>query len=635
MLIALVVVPAAIGLVLACTRTQRSLAVLARFGSALTAALSIAFCAAHFSSPSSVDLSRYHWIPWAMLAADLAITAFLVWVAMRNRSLLLGFMAVAQFLLIVWLELSHVIEPTRTSLHFDRLTLLMILIVGVIGGLICVYAVEYIKDYHRHHPELPDRRGFFFAVLFIFMSAMFVLVMANDLTILLFCWELTSLASFLLIGYTRTPEAVRNSMLAININVFGGLMFTLGLFLLGMFYHMGDLESLLAAKQTPLVGLVVFLIAGAALTKSAQMPFSGWLLGAMVAPTPVSAMLHSSTMVKAGVYLLMRLAPSLGGSPAGITVTMVGGVSFFAAALLAVSQYDAKRVLAYSTISNLGLIVACSGVGTAESLWAAIMLVVFHAIAKSLLFLSVGSTEYQLGSRNLEDMDGLYRISRQLAVLLMIGISGMFLAPFGMLISKWAAMKAFLDSDNAFIVLLVAFGSTVTLFYWTKWMGKLIARAHRSVSTSYVMRADEKVSLYTLAGLVIVVCLMHPLLSRYLIVPYIIDNIHIDFTSPIDATNSAIIIFMMCLVFVIPLALIPIFRLWPAKQSLVYMAGENAGDDECLAAHGTELDGRRVELRNWYLSDIFGEKVLLGKCTLVGAVIMLSGLFAELGGILA
>lgn len=633
MLIALVATPVLVGLILAVIKAQRPAALVARCGGVLIILLSVAFCVRHFDSQLSVDLSHYRMLQYFVLAAELAMTVYLVRVAMRNRSLLLGVMSVTQFMLIAALELSHIAEPTRNSIQVDHLSLLMILIVGMIGGLICIYSVEYMKDYHRHHPDVPDRRGFFFAVLFIFMSAMFVLVMANDMTLMLFCWELTTLASFLLIGYTGTAEAVRNSMLAININVFGGLMFSLALLLLGILTHSSDFDSLLAHKDAPIVGLIVFLLAGAALTKSAQMPFFGWLLGAMVAPTPTSAMLHSSTMVKAGVYLLLRLAPLLGSNAAGITVTMVGGVTFFIAALLAVSQYDAKRVLAYSTISNLGLIAACAGVDTAESLWAAIMLIVFHAIAKSLLFLSVGSTEHQLGSRNLEDMDGLYGISRPLAILLMIGISGMFLAPFGMLVSKWAAMKAFLDSDNTFIVLLVAFGSTVTLFYWTKWMGKLIANVHRKSPTSYIMRSDEKVSLYSLAGLVIVVCILHPLLSKFFIIPYIDGNMYIDFKSPIAAIDSAIIIFMMCLVFVIPLALIPLFKMWPTKQAMVYMSGENSGDDEHLSA--PKGRGDRVELCNWYLSGIFGEGVLFRKSILIGVVIMLSGLFAELGGIFA
>lgn len=634
MLIPLIAAPLVIGLVLPFITSQSMMAHLTRFGSILVIILSVAFCIVHFDTPLMVDLSHNRALQYTVLAAEFAMTAYLVWVAMRNRSLLLGVMSSVQFILLAALELSHIAEPTTNSLQADRLSLLMILIVGIIGGLICIYAVEYMNDYQRDHPEVEDRRGFFFSVLFIFMSAMFVLVMANDLSLLLFGWEITSLASFLLIGYTKKTDAVQYSMLAININVFGGLMFTLGILLQAVYTGTSDFESLLAtASQNPMVGLIVFLLAIAALTKSAQMPFSGWLLGAMVAPTPTSAMLHSSTMVKAGVYLLLRLAPLLGNNPAGITVTMVGGVSFFVCALMAISQYDAKRVLAYSTISNLGLIVACAGVDTAESLWAAIMLIVFHAIAKSLLFLTVGSTEHQLGSRNLEDMDGLYGISKQLAVLLMIGISGMFLAPFGMLVSKWAAMKAFLDSDNTFIVLLVAFGSTVTLFYWTKWMGKLIANVHRPSPTSYVMRMDETVSLYTLATLVVVVCVLHPLLSKYFIIAYINSNAYIDFRSPIDAIDSAIIIFMMCLVFIIPLALIPIFRMWHTKKAMVYMSGENSGDDEHLA--GPRGPGRRVDLCNWYLSDMFGEGILFRKSILIGGVIMLSGLFAELGGILA
>jgi len=247
-------------------------------------------------------------------------------------------------------------------------------------------------------------------------------------------------------------------------------------------------------------------------------------------------LLHSSTMVKAGVYIIIRLAPLLGHNAAGVAVTLVGGVTFFATAVLAVSQSDAKKILAYSTVSNLGLIVACAGINTAESLWAAIMLIVFHAIAKSLLFLAVGSTEHRLGSRNVEDMDGLFQISVALTTLLAVGIAGMFVAPFGMLISKWAAMKAFLDSNNIFIVLLVAFGGTVTLFFWTQWMGKLIANAHRTPPTPYIMRIDEKVSLNVLAGLVIAVCFVHPLISYYFIIPYIDGN---HFTNPAGGGSAA------------------------------------------------------------------------------------------------
>ena len=132
------------------------------------------------------------------------------------------------------------------------------------------------------------------------------------------------------------------------------------------------------------------------------MPFHTWLLGAMVAPTPTSALLHSSTMVKAGVFLLIKLSPIFLVCPVAAVMTiLVGGLTFLLCSFMAISQTNAKRVLAYSTIANLGLIVACAGVGTPEAVWAATFLVLFHAVAKSLLFLCVGTAEHHIGSRDI------------------------------------------------------------------------------------------------------------------------------------------------------------------------------------------------------------------------------------------
>ena len=150
----------------------------------------------------------------------------------------------------------------------------------------------------------------------------------------------------------------------------------------------------------------------------------------MVAPTPTSALLHSSTMVKAGVYLLIRLAPVLAGNISGEMVTLVGGLTFLITSFIAISQSDTKKVLAYSTMSNLGLIVACAGIGTYESIWAAILLLIFHSVSKSLMFLSVGAIEHIIGSRDIEDMHGLIIRLPEMTLIMVIGIAGMFLAPF-------------------------------------------------------------------------------------------------------------------------------------------------------------------------------------------------------------
>ena len=177
----------------------------------------------------------------------------------------------------------------------------------------------------------------------------------------------------------------------------------------------------------------------------------------MVAPTPSSALLHSATMVKAGVYMLVRLALAMNGNYVGEMVYLCGGFTFLVASCLAIAQSDGKKVLAYSTISNLGLIVDCSGAGYQETIWAALFLIIFHAVSKSMLFQCVGAIENTIGSRDIEDMEGLAVRYPKLAFILMVGIAGMFLAPFGMLISKWAALKAFVDAPSTLMVLYICF----------------------------------------------------------------------------------------------------------------------------------------------------------------------------------
>jgi len=614
-------------------RTQRAYGVIIRAAAVCISVSSVVCVGMNYGNIFIYDLSPYHSVKLIIFAAEALMAAYIIYSGIKNRSYPVSLFSLTQIALIAWFEFKpgHSARSAE-SVYVDKLSLIMIAIIGVIGSLICVYAIEYMKDYCRHHPEYKDRRPMFFTVLLVFLSAMFGLVIVNDMTLMLFFWEITSVCSFLLIGYTKTSEAKKNSFYALTVNVFGGLMFTVGVVLLAVYENVIDINGLLRlSSDKPLVVAAVFFIACAGLTKSAQLPFSKWLLGAMVAPTPTSAMLHSSTMVKAGVYLIIRLAPMLGRNAAGVSITLVGAVTFIAAAALAVSQSDSKKILAYSTISNLGLIVACAGIDTGESLWAAVMLIVFHAIAKSLLFLTVGSTEYQLGSRDVEDMDGLFRISTSLTMMLVIGIAGMFVAPFGMLISKWAAMQAFVESGNIPVVLIIAFGSTVTLFFWTKWMGKLVANAHRFAPTSYVMRNDERVSLYSLAAMVVVVCVTHPLISSRFIIPYIDSNFRISFTSPIDSQSSSVIILMLCMLFIIPIVLIPFYTKYRVKKSSTYMAGENAGDD--INFIGSMGQVRKLELRNWYMPSFLREGTLVTSGCVCCAVIMLVGFFIAMGGV--
>lgn len=229
------------------------------------------------------------------------------------------------------------------------------------------------------------------------------LVLSANLIWMYFFWEITSVISFLLIGYTQTKEAVRNSFTALWMNLLGGFGFVIAIALSA--FQLGTVQLTDVVKSGAAIPIACLAFAG--LTKSAQLPFSSWLLGAMVAPTPSSALLHSATMVKAGVFLLIRLAPAMAGTLTGTMVSLIGGFTFIAASMMAIAQNDGKKVLAFSTISNLGLIVACAGIGVEETIWGAILLMIFHAVSKSMLFQAVGATENSLGSRDIENMHGM------------------------------------------------------------------------------------------------------------------------------------------------------------------------------------------------------------------------------------
>ncbi len=466
--------------------------------------------------------------------------------------------------------------------------------------------------------------------MFLFLAAMFGIVVSNNLTWLYFFWEITTLCSFFLIGFTKTQEAINNSFKALIMNLLGGLGFALAIIVMGKYYGTLELNQLLAMGTMGVsVVLPVALLAFAGITKAAQMPFNSWLLGAMVAPTPTSALLHSSTMVKAGVFLIVKLAPVLGWNLAGIMVMLVGGITFLMASFAAISQSNAKRVLAYSTVANLGLIVACGGIGTYAAVWAAIMLIIFHAVTKSLLFLCVGTAEHNIGSRDIEDMDGLFGRMPKLATFMIIGISGMFLAPLGMLISKWAAMKAFVDSGNVLLVMMIVFGSAATLFYWTKWLGKMVAIMAKRENIQGNVHKEEWLVLTSLTVLTVVICLIFPVMSTYLIVPYLTTVYSSVATLALSSGNMYLMSGMLAIVVLLPLLF---YGKTNKKIVPIYMAGANAGDD--LTFHGSMEKDVSVSLRNWYMEDYFNEK----KMNLIGiiatVVVLMVTFSILLGGVL-
>ena len=293
------------------------------------------------------------------------------------------------------------------TLRLDGFAWMFAMLVTGIGTLVAVYARYYMS------PADPVPR--FFALFLAFMGAMLGVVLAGDLVVLAFFWELTSLVSFLLIGYWHhRADARRGARMAFVVTGAGGLCLLAGLLVLGHIAGSYDLDHVLAAggriRAHELYPAALALVLLGAFTKSAQFPFHFWLPHAMAAPTPVSAYLHSATMVKAGVFLLARLWPVLAGTEAWFwTVTLAGATTLLVCAYLAMFQRDLKGLLAYSTLSHLGLITLLLGLNSPLAAVAAVFHVMNHATFKASLFMATGIVDHETGTRDTRRLSGLFR----------------------------------------------------------------------------------------------------------------------------------------------------------------------------------------------------------------------------------
>ncbi|MGV8828919.1 MAG: hydrogen gas-evolving membrane-bound hydrogenase subunit E [Breznakibacter sp.] len=315
------------------------------------------------------------------------------------------------------------------SFRMDGLSLIFGALVSGIGFLVMLYANYYMAKY--------DRKAHFFSYLTLFMGAMLGIVFSDNLMVLFIFWEITSITSFFLIGFDHHLEKARQAaQQALLITAGGGLSLLMAIILIAQ--QTGTLRiSELLANQTSLANseyypLIIALLMIGALTKSAQFPFHFWLPGAMNAPTPVSAYLHSATMVNAGVFLLMRMNPILGDTMVWKSVLVLsGGITMFAGALLSLGQSDLKRILAFTTISALGTMVLLIGIDTTESMKAALLFFIVHGLYKGGLFMIAGIVDKSTGTRDIHKLNNLYRglpgtsIAAFLALVSMAGLPPM------------------------------------------------------------------------------------------------------------------------------------------------------------------------------------------------------------------
>ena len=312
------------------------------------------------------------------------------------------------------------------TLMLDGLGFFFALLIIGIGLLIIAYARNYLSR--------DDNMGQFFTYLLLFQGAMVGIVMSDNILLLLVFWELTSLSSFLLIGFWKhLPEGRQGARMALTVTGMGGLAMLAGMLILGQIVGSYDLSVILQNRELiqadPLYVVALVLILLGCFTKSAQFPFHFWLPHAMAAPTPVSAYLHSATMVKAGIFLMARMWPVLAGTPEWfVIVTTTGLITMVLGAVIALFKHDLKALLAFSTVSHLGLITMLLGTGTAFGAMAAVFHILNHATFKAALFMSAGIIDHETHTRDIRRLGGLRHLMpvtfviATLAALSMAGI---------------------------------------------------------------------------------------------------------------------------------------------------------------------------------------------------------------------
>jgi ech hydrogenase subunit A len=598
---------------------------------------------------------------------DYLILLFYIYAGISLRNWLVLIFALTQIVPLAYFEFGMgggaALAAINPTFVVDHLAIVMCLVISIVGSLICVFAIRYMYD-HEHHLHLEkSRTSRFLFWLVLFLGAMNGLVFANNLIYLYFFWEVTTLVCFELIAHDLTAEAIGNAARALWMNSIGGTAMVIAMILLFAKSGPGSLSvaSIIGSQYSGVTGAIpaallllpVALMAFTGMIKAAQLPFQTWLLGAMVAPTPVSALLHSSAMVKAGVYLVLRLAPAFAGTRLGIMVALCGAFTFMCASGLAISQTNGKRVLAYSTIANLGLIIACAGINTPLSIAAAILLIIFHAISKCLMFLCAGTIEHIVWSREIEDMEGLAAKAPMTTLIFAIGTISMFLPPFGMLLAKWMAL------ESAFTLPVVAWlfviASAATIVFWAKWLGRLLQVLPKLGAKIESLSLSYTVPLWVLVlgifGVGIGVASVFSRFVRNAVADVIQSGQAVATamggilnTGPAPVTNAPgyvigaypvwPIFIALAIAILIPFIFVAIK---PGELRPVYMCGEQAGGPDTDEWYSTADAKVKMQLGGYYFKGALGEAALnpwTYTLSILLLVILFLMAFLAMGGVL-
>ncbi len=416
------------------------------------------------------------------------------------------------------------------SFNVDGLSLLFAMIISGVGALVIIYAGGYMA-----HDEFIGR---FYVYILMFMASMLGVVLSDNVVTIFIFWELTSVSSYMLIGYYHEKLESRTAALqALLVTGVGGLALLAGLVLMALVGGSWEISELLQRRDvisgSEFYIPILLLVLAAAFTKSAQFPFHFWLPNAMAAPAPVSTYLHSATMVKAGIYLMARMSPALAGTAAWTyIVTTFGAITMLLAAHIAWQQTDLKRILAYSTVSALGILTMLLGEGSHAAVEAAIVFLVVHSLYKGTLFMVAGTVDHETGTRFIDKLGGLRKVMPiSVAAAILAGLSMSGVPPFFGFVGKELIYGATVETELSAIVLTV-FGfltnaltiTAAVMVVWKPFFGSFVETPKHAHEGPFSMWLGPVI----LGSLGLLLGLFSPFFGEYFVNPTAYAIIHKD-----------------------------------------------------------------------------------------------------------
>ena len=406
---------------------------------------------------------------------DLLLLVYFVYIGLKNQNKKIWILAFTQILLFLPAEF-YAQNLHGANFIIDKLSVFMMIIINLIGGAINIYAIYYMK----HESTSKLKKNSFLIYLWIFLAIMNLAVISNNLLYFFFFFELTTLSSYLLISFRGDKTSIKNGQNALFLNQIGGVFLLLAVLVNqanGLSIYMNEI---IASKN--LVSISLIFIAFAAFIKGACKPFESWLLGAMVAPTPVSALLHSATMVKIAPFLILKFSPVFT-DEISYSITLFGMFLFLIFALEGLNKNNFKEILAYSTISMLALMIGVAAIKNEAAYEIALLLIFFHAISKAILFMMAGVLEKTYHIKYIDELSDIYAKNKTLALMILISFATVTLPPFGLFFAKLFFLQYLatgVEQSIIYLPVLVFFvlGSSALVLLYFKIASLLLSRAN-------------------------------------------------------------------------------------------------------------------------------------------------------------